>query len=128
MTAWSKNTLKGRLRLLEEVRAPCAPLPVLLRVETKGQMCPPGHCLEQAPVIKTTAAFTGKSTQNRHGESSVPPSAKATPKPNPAAQWGQAPHTVTPTGPEGAGIAMKAPDSSPWSNMGNISEPKTLQN
>lgn len=25
MTAWSKNTLKGRLRLLEEVRAPYAP-------------------------------------------------------------------------------------------------------
>lgn len=27
MTAWSKNTLKGRLRLLEEVRALYAPHP-----------------------------------------------------------------------------------------------------
>lgn len=127
MTAWSKNTLKGRLRLLEEVRALYAPPPpLLLRVETRGQMCPPGHCLEQAPAIKTTAAFTGKSTQNNHRESSVSPSAKGAPKPNPVAQWGQAPHTVTPTAPKRAGITMQAlsdhhvlPPGATWSWHGD---------
>lgn len=112
MTAWSKNTPKGRLRLSEELRAPSAP-PGCRSWLKPGDRCFPQDISQSKPLAtKTTAAFTGKFTQNNLRESSVPPSDEGAPKPNPAVERGQAPFSVSPTTTERTGSLIKQPINS----------------
>lgn len=96
MTAWSKNTRKGRLRLPEELRAPSAPPGCRSQLKPRDRCFPQDISHRKPLAIKTASAFTGKFTQNSLRESLVPISDGGASKANQAFERGHAPLSINP--------------------------------
>lgn len=63
MTAWAKNTWKGRTRLPEELRAPRAPC----RSGAQGQTSAPGHPLSEPLAVNQLLHLQGNSPRPSAG-------------------------------------------------------------